>query len=90
MASASAAYAQLKDNIEVNLFGAGSWYTHSDFEISFPQSVTPKKDRLRFDRAVRGGVRLVVYTHGHRSEELFYSYEPNTTHLIASHHLPWR
>jgi hypothetical protein len=79
---ASAAYAQRKDNIEVNLSGAASWYTHSDFEISVPQSVTPIEDRLRFDRAVRGGVRLGVYPHGPWSEELFYSYEPNTTHLI--------
>jgi len=82
---ASAAYAQyshLRDNIELNLFGGGSWYTHNDFEVSFPQSVTPIEDRLNFDRAVRGGVRLGVYTHGHWSEELFYSYEPNTTHLV--------
>jgi hypothetical protein len=31
------AYAQLKDNIEINVFGAGSFYSSNDFEVGFPQ-----------------------------------------------------
>lgn len=82
--TANAQYYHLRDNIEVNVFGGGSWYTHSDFEVSFPQSVTPINDRLSFDRAVVGGVRLGVYTHRHWSEEFFYSYAPSTTQLFRS------
>ena len=37
----NAAYAQLKDNIELNVFGGGSWYTNHKYEIGFPQSATP-------------------------------------------------
>src|SRR5215813_6227454 len=77
-----AAYAQLKDNIELNVFGGGSWYSTKSFEISFPQSVTPIQGKFRFDHALRGGVRLTVYTRGHWGQEFFYSYEPNTAHLM--------
>src|SRR5262249_34872643 len=79
-----AAYAQLKDNIELNVFGGGSWYSTKSFEISFPQSVIPIQGKFRFDHALRGGVRLGVYTRGHWSEEFFYSYEPNKAHWRRS------
>ncbi|PYS43356.1 MAG: hypothetical protein DMG14_01160 [Acidobacteria bacterium] len=77
-----AAYAQLKDNFELNVFGGGSWYSTKDYEVTFPQSVTPITGKFRFDHALRGGVRVGVYTRGHWSEEFFYSYEPNKAHLI--------
>jgi opacity protein-like surface antigen len=76
------AFAQLKDNIEVNLFGGGSWYSAKNFQISSPQSVTPIDGRFRFGSTWTGGVRLGVYTRGHWSEEFFYRYEPNTAHFI--------
>ena len=83
--------AQLKDNIELNIFGGGSFYTHKKFEVGFPQitnsaigsaqSTAPVHGELRLSNAVRGGVRLGVYTRGHWSEEFFYSYEPSTAHI---------
>jgi hypothetical protein len=77
-----AAYAQLKDNIEINPFFGGSWYESKNFEIGFPQSITPIPGKFRLDRAWRGGVRLGVYTRGHWSQEFYYSYEPNVAHII--------
>lgn len=77
----NAAYAQLKDNIEINLFGAGSWYNSKSYETSFPQSTTPIQSVFRLDHAVRAGLRVGVYTRGHWGEEFFYSYEPNKVHL---------
>jgi hypothetical protein len=75
-------WAQVKDNLEVNFFGGGSWYSSKNFQISFPQSVTPVDGKFRLDHAWRAGVRVGVYTRGHWSEEFFYSYEPNKVHLI--------
>jgi hypothetical protein len=73
----SAAFAQLKDNIEINVFGGGGWYSSKDFEIGFPQSATPITGKFKLDPAWRGGVRLGVFTRGHWSQEFFYSYERN-------------
>ena len=78
----SAAYAQLKDNLELNVFGGGSWYSVKKFETGFPQSATPILGEFRFDHALRAGLRVGVHTRGHWSEELFYSYEPNKAHFI--------
>ena len=76
------AYAQLKDNIEINLFGGGSFYSSKDFQISSPQSTVPVEGNFRLDHAAwRAGIRVGVYTRGHWSEEFFYSYEPNKIHL---------
>ncbi len=75
------AYAQSEDNIELNFFGAGSWYSTKDFQVSFPQSTLPVQGEFRLNHAWRGGVRVGVYTRGHWSEEFFYSYEPNKIHL---------
>jgi outer membrane protein W len=77
-----AAYGQLKDNIEVNAFGGGSFFNSKDFEISSPQSVTPINSIFRFNSTWQGGLRLGVYTRGHWSQEFFYSYQPNTAHFI--------
>jgi opacity protein-like surface antigen len=80
----TAAYAQygVKDNFEINLFGGGSFYSTKDFEVSFPQSLTPVEGEFRLNHATwRAGVRVGVYTRGHWSEEFFYSYEPNRVHL---------
>jgi opacity protein-like surface antigen len=78
----TSAYAQLKDNIEINVFGAGSFYTHKNFQLNFPQVTTPENGQFHLDHAVRMGVRVGVYTRGHWSEEIFYSYEPNKMHII--------
>jgi opacity protein-like surface antigen len=75
------AFAQLKDNIELNIFGAGSIYSKNNFEIGFPQSATPIPGSLKFDGHARFGVRLGVYTRGHWGQEFFYSYEQNTAHI---------
>jgi opacity protein-like surface antigen len=80
------AYAQygygLRDNIEINLFGGGSFYSTKDFDVSFPQSTVPVLGEFRLNHAEwRAGVRVGVYTRGHWSEEFFYSYEPNKIHL---------
>ena len=79
-----AAHAQLKDNIEINVFGGGSWYESKNYEIGFPQAVTPIQGKFQLDRTWLGGVRLGVYTRGHWSQEFFYSYEPNTAHFVRS------
>jgi hypothetical protein len=80
----TAAYAQLKDNIEVNVFGAGSVYTHKDYVVGFPQTVVPNQGRLNFERDYDAGVRVGVYDRGHWSEEIFYSYGPNKAHLVLA------
>jgi hypothetical protein len=78
------AYAQLRDNIEVNVFGGGSFYSHKDYTIGFPQTIVPNEGEFHLDRAVRAGVRVGVYDHGHWSEELFYSYDSNRAHFILA------
>ena len=83
LAFSSVAHAQLKDNIEVNLFGGGSVYTKKKFEIGFPQSTIPIQEIFKLNRVVfRGGLRVGVFDRGHWSEEFFYSYEPNTAHFV--------
>ena len=80
----TSAYAQLRDNIEVNVFGAGSWYTHKDYTINFPQTAVPNPGSLHLEHAVGAGVRVGVYDRGHWSEEIFYSYQPNKAHLMLA------
>src|SRR6266481_1969315 len=77
-----AALAQLQDNLEVNVFGGGSVYSDKKFEIGFPQSTLPVQETFKLNKAIRGGLRVGVYTRGHWSEEFFYSYEPSTAHFI--------
>jgi hypothetical protein len=86
------ASAQLKDNLELSLFGGGSFYTDKKFEVGFPQitssvigsaqTTAPVQGAFRLNKAIRGGFRVGVYTRGHWSEEFFYSYEPSTAHII--------
>src|SRR5438552_4295584 len=71
------ALAQLKDNVELNLFGAGSIYAKNHYEIGYPQSASPIPGELKFDAHTRFGLRLGVYTRGHWGEEFFYSFEQN-------------
>ena len=78
----SAAYAQVKDNLELNVFGGGSLYTAKSYEIGPPQSAVPVSGRFRFDHAIRAGLRVGVYSRGHWSQEFFYTYEPNKAHFI--------
>ena len=77
----SAAYAQLSEDLELNVFGAGSIYSMKNFEIGFPQSAAPIQAQFKLDKAFRGGLRVNVYTGGHWGEEFFYSYEPNKAHF---------
>ena len=68
------AHAQLKDNLELNLFGGGSFYTDKKFEVGFPQitgsvigsaqTTAPIQGALRFTNAIRGGLRVPAW---HRS-----------------------
>jgi hypothetical protein len=85
------ARAQLKDNIELNLFGGGSFYVRKNFEVGFPQTTSvigssfttaPVKGAFQMGNAIRGGLRVGVYDRGHWSEEFFYSYEPSTARFI--------
>ncbi len=89
--SPNLAHAQLSDNFELNLFGGGSFYTQKRFEVGFPQTTsvigsslttTPVQGAFRMNKAIRGGVRVGVYTRGHWSEEFFYSYEPSSARFI--------
>src|SRR3989304_3963148 len=82
LAISNGAHAQLKDNLELNVFGGGTWYSSNKYQIGFPQAVTPIEGQFRLDEGIRAGLRLGVYTRGRWSQELFYSYEPNTAHFI--------
>lgn len=70
-----------ENSYELNLFGGGSWYSSHQFQIGFPQSLTPIPGQFRLDHAVRAGFRFGVYTRGHWGEEFYYSYEPNKAHI---------
>ena len=76
------AYAQVKDDFELNLFGGGSMHTKNRYEIGFPQTITPIPGEFKLDETIRYGLRANVYTRGHWGEEFFYSFEPNTAHFI--------
>jgi hypothetical protein len=78
------AYSQLRDNLELNLFGGGSWHSPNKYEIGFPQTVSPIRGEFKLDSGIRAGLRLGVYSRGHWSEEFFYSYEPNTAHFLRT------
>ncbi len=82
IALCSEAYAQVKENFELNIFGGGSFYTTKKYEIGPPQSPTPVPGEFKLGHAIKGGLRVGVYTRGHWSEEFFYSYEPTTAHFI--------
>ncbi|MBI4474389.1 MAG: outer membrane beta-barrel protein [Acidobacteria bacterium] len=77
----TAAEAQLVQDFQLNFFAAGSAYTRNDFEIGFPQTITPVPGTLSFNESIRGGIRVNVYTRGHWGQEFFYSYEPNQMKL---------
>ncbi len=82
LAMSSTLFAQLKENLELNLFGGGSWYSSNRYDISFPQAVTPIPGEFKLDHGLRAGARLGVFTRGHWGQEFFYTYEPNTAHFI--------
>ncbi len=79
--STNDAFAQLKDNLELNVFGAGSIYSKNDYEISYPQSATPIPGELKFGGRPRFGLRLGVYDRGHWGQEFFYSFEQNSARI---------
>ena len=84
------ARAQLQDNLELNVFGGGSFYANKTFQvgsqttnsvIGSPLLTPPLEGAFRFNKEIRGGVRVGVHTRGHWSEEFFYSYEPSTARI---------
>jgi len=79
---AGTTHAQILPQLEINVFGSGNYHTRNQFEIGFPQSVTPISAKFRLDEAFGGGVRFNVYTSGHWGQEFFYSFEPNEAHFI--------
>jgi outer membrane protein W len=81
MIFSNAAYADLGQDLEVNIFGIGTIHSSKDYEIAFPQSPTPIKGHFNFDKGIGGGFRVNVYSRGHWGEEFYYSYEPNTAHF---------
>src|SRR5207245_2940651 len=81
MMFSSAAFAELRDDLEVNIFGIGTVHSAKDYEIGFPQSATPIPGHFKFDKGIGGGLRVNVYSRGHWGEEIFYSYESNTAHF---------
>jgi outer membrane protein W len=81
MMFSTAAYAQLREDLEVNVFGLGVIHSSKDYEISFPQSPTPTPGKFRFNKGLGGGVRVNVYNRGHWGEEAFFSYESNVAHF---------
>jgi outer membrane protein W len=81
MMFSSAAYAQLREDLEVNVFGLGVIHSSKDYEVSFPQSPTPIPGEFRFNKGVGGGFRVNLYSRGHWGEEAFFSYEPNVAHF---------
>jgi hypothetical protein len=78
-----AAYAQLKEDFELNLFMAGTLHSKHRYEIGFPQSATPIAGEFHLDKGLRGGIRANLGTNGHWGEEVFYSYEPNKAHFTS-------
>jgi hypothetical protein len=74
-------YAQILPQLEINVFGSGSYLTRNQFEIGFPQSVTPIDAKFRLDDSFGGGVRFNVHTGGHWGEEFFYSFESSEAHF---------
>jgi hypothetical protein len=78
----------LKDNIEINVFGAGSFWSSKHYIIGFPQSPTSIPGKLQLDSAGRFGARLGVYTRGHWGQEFYYSYEPNGVTLSQAGPFP--
>jgi hypothetical protein len=76
------AQAQIREHLELNLFGGGSVYTTKNYQIGFPQAIDPVSGRFRFDTAWRGGVRFNVFSRGHWGQEFMYSYEPNAAHFL--------
>src|SRR5437016_1998370 len=75
-------FAQDFRNMELNPFVAGSAHTKSEYEIGFPQSISPIQSEFRMSDTIRGGLRFNVNTTGRWGEELFFSYEPNRVHFV--------
>jgi outer membrane protein W len=68
-------------NIEFNPFVTASAHTKSDYQIGFPQSITPIQEQFKLNNTIGGGVRFNVNTTRHWGEELFFSYEPSKAHF---------
>lgn len=69
-------------NIELNPFVSGSVHTKNNYQIGFPQSITPIQEQFKLKNTMGGGVRFNVNTTRHWGEEFFFSYEPSKVHFI--------
>ena len=78
---AGLAQAQEFRNMELNTFVALSSHTKNQFEIGFPQTITPIQAEFKLNNTTRGGLRFNVNTTRHWGEEVFFSYEPNKARL---------
>jgi outer membrane protein W len=76
------AFSQEFRNLELNPYFAASAHTKSDYQIGFPQTITPFGGEFRYQDALSGGIRFNINTTGHWGEELFFGYEPNKAHII--------
>lgn len=76
------AQAQEFKNMELTPFVAGTAHTKNQFEIGFPQTITPIKGEFLLDDAIRGGMRLNIHTTGHWGQEFYFGYEPNRAHFV--------
>ncbi len=71
-------------SVELNPFIAGSAHTKNQYEIGFPQTITPVQSQFKLDDVLRGGLRFNINTTGHWGEEFFFSYEPNNARFIRT------
>ena len=69
-------------SVELNPFIAGSTHTKNQYEIGFPQAITPTPSQFLLDDTLRGGLRFNVNTSGQWGEEFYFSYEPNNARFI--------
>lgn len=69
-------------NMELNAFVSGNAHTKSNYQIGFPQSITPIQEQFKLNDSLGGGLRFNVNTTRHWGEEFFFSYEPNKASFI--------
>lgn len=69
--------AQELTDLELNLYVAGNSHTKSDFQIGYPQSITPIPSEFKLGDSLSGGMHFNVNTTRHWGEEFLYSFEPN-------------
>ncbi len=79
---ACAAVAQERAQYRLEVFAAANVPQDKDFEMSFPQTVTPMKATHEWSPGVRGGVRLGADNWRRWGQEFNYSYGTNATKIV--------